>query len=158
MSYVEESLAPNEKVLLKAQINPMIFAPAVMSFIIIVLFVFPLLMLPKDQWVMRDTFLCTIAFGLFATIRLTLEAIIIMTTTEFAVTNQRIIAKRGFINRHTIEILLSKVESIAVRQNILGRAFSFGTVSVVGTGGTKESFRAIIDPIRVRNKVNQIIQ
>jgi uncharacterized membrane protein YdbT with pleckstrin-like domain len=81
-----------------------------------------------------------------------------MFTTEFAITNQRIIAKRGFIHRNTLEILLSKVESVSVYQNILGRLLDFGTVTVTGTGGTKESFKAIIAPVNVRKKVNQVIQ
>lgn len=55
-------------------------------------------------------------------------------------------------------MLLSKIESVAVHQNILGRILNFGTVTVTGTGGTKESFRAIIEPIAVRKKINQIIE
>jgi uncharacterized membrane protein YdbT with pleckstrin-like domain len=81
-----------------------------------------------------------------------------MFTTEFAVTNRRLIAKTGLIRRQTLEILLSKVESVSVDQNILGRVLNFGTVTVTGTGGTSESFLAIVDPINVRNKINQIIE
>jgi uncharacterized membrane protein YdbT with pleckstrin-like domain len=50
------------------------------------------------------------------------------------------------------------VESIAVAQNITGRLLNFGTVTVTGTGGTKESFMAISDPIGVRKQINQILE
>ena len=73
-------------------------------------------------------------------------------------TNRRVIAKHGFIRRHTLEMLLSKVESVTVSQNILGRLLNFGSVTVTGTGGTKESFRAIVEPIAVRKKINNIIE
>ena len=102
--------------------------------------------------------LCFSGFLLLYSILLGVQATIVMFTTEFAVTNRRVIAKTGFIRRHTLEILLSKVESVSVNQNILGRLLNFGTVTVTGTGGTRESFRAIVDPIDVRKKINQIIE
>lgn len=95
---------------------------------------------------------------LIFSILLGIQALIVLRTTEFAVTNRRVIAKTGFIRRHTLEMLLSKVESVAIQQNILGRMLNFGTVTITGTGGTKESFRAIVEPIEVRKKINQIIE
>jgi uncharacterized membrane protein YdbT with pleckstrin-like domain len=79
-------------------------------------------------------------------------------TTEFAVTNKRVLAKTGWIRRQTLELLLLKVESISVHQGILGRLLNFGVVTVTGTGGTKESFKAITDPVAFRSKINQIIE
>ena len=81
-----------------------------------------------------------------------------MLTTEFAVTNRRVIAKMGFIRRHTLEMLLLKIESVAVQQSILGRLLNFGTVTVTGTGGTREGFKAIVEPLAARSKINQIIE
>ncbi|URQ08871.1 hypothetical protein BRM13312_00044 [Salmonella phage BRM 13312] len=58
-------------------------------------------------------------------------------TTEFAVTNKRVIVKRGFIRRDADELRLGKVETIKVDQSITGRIFRFSTISVIGTGGTR---------------------
>ena len=55
--------------------------------------------------------------------------------TEIAVTDRRIIYKRGFINRHTEEMNMDKVASVDVDQSILGRMLDYGTVHVLGTGG-----------------------
>jgi uncharacterized membrane protein YdbT with pleckstrin-like domain len=72
---------------------------------------------------------------------------------EFAVTNRRVIVKLGFISRRTIEINLSKVESVEVNQDIFGRLFNYGTILVIGTGGTREPFALINDPLAFRRAV-----
>src|SRR6266571_5016351 len=41
--------------------------------------------------------------------------------TEMAVTNKRVIVKTGLAKRRTIELLLSRIESIAVDEPALGR-------------------------------------
>jgi uncharacterized membrane protein YdbT with pleckstrin-like domain len=74
-------------------------------------------------------------------------------TSEFAVTNKRVLVKVGFISRHTLESLLSKVETVGVDQSILGRILGYGTIVVIGTGGTREPFRAITDPLEFRHQV-----
>ena len=108
--------------------------------------------------VLGELLLC-VSFVLFLSfIWLGVQALTTILTTEFAVTNRRVIAKVGFIRRRTLEILLSKVESIAVQQPILGRILDFGTITVTGTGGTRESFRAIVGPIVVRKNINHIIE
>ena len=114
-------------------------------------------MLTKTPEIRFLMILSSIMFILW-TIKLTIEAAIIMFTTEFAITNKRIIAKTGFIQRNTLEMLLNKIESVKVNQNILGRMLDFGKVTITGTGGTNESFKAIIAPTELRNKVNQIIE
>jgi uncharacterized membrane protein YdbT with pleckstrin-like domain len=72
---------------------------------------------------------------------------------EFAVTNKRVIVKVGFISRRTIEINMSKVESVEVNQDIFGRLLNYGTIAVIGTGGTKEPFDLIDDPLAFRRAV-----
>ena len=73
--------------------------------------------------------------------------------TELAVTNRRVIFKRGLIRRHTIEMNMSKVESVDVDQSITGRIFGYGTVTIRGTGGGIEPLRNISDPLTFRNHV-----
>jgi uncharacterized membrane protein YdbT with pleckstrin-like domain len=74
-------------------------------------------------------------------------------TTEIAVTNRRIIFKKGFIRRHTIEMNMDKVESVDVDQSILGRILGYGDILVRGTGASIEPFRTIGSPIEFRNQV-----
>jgi uncharacterized membrane protein YdbT with pleckstrin-like domain len=74
-------------------------------------------------------------------------------TTELAVTNRRIVFKSGLFRRHTMEMNMSKVESVDVDQSVIGRILGFGTVTIRGTGGGIEPMRNIADPIAFRNHV-----
>jgi len=56
-------------------------------------------------------------------------------TTELAYTDKRIITKFGIIARNTDEIKINAIESIDIRQGVLGRLFNFGNLIISGTGG-----------------------
>ena len=71
-------------------------------------------------------------------------------TTELAFTNKRVIAKFGFVSRKTVELNISKVESIQVNQGILGRIFNFGTLIVSGAGNPQAPIPGISDPMAFR--------
>jgi len=77
--------------------------------------------------------------------------------TEMAVTNKRVIVKTGIVDRRTIEILLSRIESVAVEEPALGRLMGYGTVIVRGTGGTPEVFSKIYHPLEFREQVQRQI-
>lgn len=80
-------------------------------------------------------------------------AFIRQTSSEFAITNARVIAKTGFLSRRTVEINIARVESIAVDQDLFGRLLNYGTITVIGTGGTKEPFTMIDNPQLFRRMV-----
>ncbi len=78
--------------------------------------------------------------------------------TEMTVTNKRVFVKVGLAARRTIELLLSRVESIGVEEDVTGRMFGYGTVIVHGTGGTPEVFKMIAHPLEFRTQVQQQIE
>jgi uncharacterized membrane protein YdbT with pleckstrin-like domain len=77
--------------------------------------------------------------------------------TEMAVTNRRVIVKSGVAERRTIELLLSRIESVVVEESALGRLLGYGTVIVRGTGGTPEVFPKIARPLEFREQVQRQI-
>jgi uncharacterized membrane protein YdbT with pleckstrin-like domain len=77
--------------------------------------------------------------------------------TEMAVTNKRVIVKSGLANRRTIELLLQRIESIAVEEPAMGRLLGYGTVILRGTGGTPEVFPQIARPLEFREQVQRQI-
>jgi uncharacterized membrane protein YdbT with pleckstrin-like domain len=162
MSYIQDNLMPNEKILFTARVHPAVFLPSIISFVGSIAFVIYTISTANKgdtaSGFLAGFLLLAAGIFFFYSILLGFQALIVMSTTEFGVTNRRVIAKTGFIRRHTLEMLLPKIESVAVHQNILGRLLNFGTVTVTGTGGTKESFRAIVEPIGVRKKINHIIE
>ncbi|MFZ0213752.1 MAG: PH domain-containing protein [Candidatus Acidiferrales bacterium] len=78
--------------------------------------------------------------------------------TEMAVTNRRVVIKTGLASRKTIEMLLNKVESIEVSETVFGRMLGYGTIVVIGTGGTPEPFQKMAHPLQFRNQVQQQIE
>jgi uncharacterized membrane protein YdbT with pleckstrin-like domain len=77
--------------------------------------------------------------------------------TEMAVSNRRVLIKTGMTSRRTLDLMLSKVESIGVEETFMGRILGYGSVIVRGTGGTPESFVMIAHPQQFRESVQQQI-
>lgn len=71
-------------------------------------------------------------------------------TTELAITNKRVIAKKGLVQRETIEMFLNKVESVHVEQSVTGRVLNYGTVILSGTGVMSSRFEHISAPLEFR--------
>jgi len=169
MGYIEDNLMPYEKILFTARVHVAIFINAAIGLLVTVFFIFLGFYFATqvnhsfERYGSNNSFLTLLVsvfaiIFLLAAVRVGVSAVVTYFSTEFAVTNRRIVAKTGFIRRHTLEMLLSKVESISVHQSLFGRMVKMGTVIVTGTGGTRESFYAIVDPITVRKKINQIIE
>lgn len=97
-----------------------------------------------------------IFFSLRALFTLFIAPLIDKLTDEFAITNKRVIIKTGLISRRTIELNLSKIESVNVDQSILGRILGYGSLQIVGTGGTKEIFLNIQRPLTFRKKFQEL--
>ena len=95
VSYVENSLGRNERIVYKAQVSW--FSQFWRIF-------FGILLL---MWVIG------IVFIVFAVLN--------VMTTELALTNKRVIAKFGFIRRQTIERNINRIESISVRAAVMLR-------------------------------------
>lgn len=74
-------------------------------------------------------------------------------STEQGVTNKRIIYKHGIISRKTDEMRLSAIESIIIKQGILGRILGYGTVIVTGRGAGDVVIKWMADPMRVKREI-----
>lgn len=142
MGYVERNLTKGEEIIYWAKVSWGVFFRPIMLIIFLI-------------WLsskLHEYFVCiVVTFSLILLFRILLEIL----TREFALTSQRIIAKKGIITKHTMEILLSKVESITITQPLDGRIFNFGTVTIVGSGGSKEIFHSIASPYELQKQVNQ---
>lgn len=113
--------------------------------------------LVKDERIEFETTYHWIIFcNLRAILTLFIAPLIDKYTDEFAITNKRVIIKTGLISRRTLEMNLSKIESVNVDQGILGRILGYGTIRIVGTGGTKEAFPKILQPLEFRKKFQEL--
>jgi uncharacterized membrane protein YdbT with pleckstrin-like domain len=81
---------------------------------------------------------------------------IIKATTEIAVTNERVIYKKGLIARHVGEIGIDRIEGVSVSQGVWGRIWGYGTVIIRGMGIGEVILPSLIeDPISFRKAVQE---
>jgi uncharacterized membrane protein YdbT with pleckstrin-like domain len=150
VGYVERHLLPNERVVYKTRLHWILFArPALVTLVGLVLTV-ALGVVTQVAWVWYLSLLVIVAGLIWSAIHA-----VELLTSEFAVTTTRLIFKVGLMARYTTELLLGKVESIGVQQKLLGRLLNFGDLVVTGTGGAREVFPRVRDPIGFRNHVQQ---
>ena len=140
MSYVDRNLLEGEEVVYRARLHRLIFLPPVAVAVV---------------GLAVAIFVNAIAGAVFgvAAVLVFIPRFVRYMTSEFAVTNKRVIVKVGLINRHTLELVLTKIETVGVDQGVLGRIFNYGTIVVTGTGGTKEPFTNIANPLGFRKQV-----
>lgn len=144
MSYIDSNLMPNETVVYRTRLHWSTFMSAILTF---VLAVFATLSNMKSL----DWILYLIAAALI------IVSLISYVSSEFAITNRRVIIKLGFISRNSYEMLLNRIEGIEVEQGMLGRLLGYGTIVVRGMGGSREVFNKIEDPLTFRRKVQEQI-
>jgi membrane protein YdbS with pleckstrin-like domain len=150
--YVDSNLLPNEQVVYRANLHWFYFLRPILWFA----FAFFLFRTGASMNASeRDAGLGAIILGVlvvFAGIFSAIAHVITYKTSEFAVTNRRVIMKQGFIRRKTMELMLGKVDSLAVDQGIFGRIFGFGTVRVT-VATEKQSFPFLAKPLEFRRQV-----
>jgi uncharacterized membrane protein YdbT with pleckstrin-like domain len=140
MSYVEKSLIPGEQVVYRATRQRFGYTW------VGVLAVLSVLSFAHKWWLAGGVGLTLTGFtGLITWLRLS--------SSEFAVTNKRVIVKIGVLQRRTVEMMLSRIEGVSVDQSLAGRLGNYGTVTVNGTGGTHEVFNEIADPLEFRRQI-----
>lgn len=143
MSYIQQSLTPNENVIYTAKIHWFILARPVftgIATIMVILFFGRLIAIPF----------------LLMTIILLAQVLIYMYSSELAITDRRVIAKFGWISRKTYEVRTSRIEGIHVEQGFLGRILGFGTISVVGIGGSPTPIPLIANPLDFKRAADTI--
>ena len=139
MGYIESNLLADEQIVYKAKLHSVIFWKPCALIMLGVVFLF---ILPIAGMIV-------LAIGLIALI----PPVIDYTTSEFGVTNTRVIIQVGLIRRRTLELLLRHVEAILVDQSVTGRILNYGSVTLTGTGGVRETFGNISNPLEFRRRV-----
>jgi membrane protein YdbS with pleckstrin-like domain len=151
MSYLDDHLLAGERIMYRARLHWTMFLA---SIVVVLLGVALAILLQVVEPAYSFAGLALAGIGLLLAIGPAIRYV----TSEFAVTDKRVLGKVGFIERESDETLLSKVEAIAVDQGVLGRLLGFGTITITGTGGTQEVFSGISEPLEFRRQIqSQII-
>jgi uncharacterized membrane protein YdbT with pleckstrin-like domain len=146
MRYVDRILEPGENVRYRGTVSWTVYVPAVL------LGLCTLAALVFGAGEPDFTFAAGLAAAVLAVLCLFsyIPAWFRRQTTEIAVTDRRIIVKRGFIRRRTVEMNLQKVVSIDVDQTIAGRIFNYGAITIHGQGDSLERLARIDSPLKLR--------
>lgn len=147
MSYVDTHLLKDEIVIYRTLLHWKVFIiPVVFAVIVLALFV----LVAAKVGYKHPELLMFIPAILFI-----LNAYITRRSSEFAVTNRRVIMKAGVLRTRSLEILLNKVEALAVNQTLFGKMLNYGDIIITGSGGTKELYEGIENPLALRRAVQE---
>jgi PH (Pleckstrin Homology) domain-containing protein len=150
-SYTTATLQANERPLHHTTIHWMALMGSVFAAALALIFIGPIAMLASWKGFHVAWLLFLIPVGILV------AAAVGVKTSELVITDRRVLIKVGFIRRHTFEMFISKIESVAVYQGMMGRIFDYGTVEIRGTGGSAESFATIAAPLQFRDAI-QLVQ
>ena len=172
MLYVQQSLGPNEELIhvgefhwiYTAQAFMAIFWSTVASIVVVIGSVFMYKHLgyfpPELNWLEAIQYLHPglriLSFVAFIMGVLSFaQMMIVKATTEIAITNSRLVFKRGLVARHVGEMSIDRIEGVNVLQSILGRIFDYGRVAVRGMGVGEVVLPPIQDPIGFRRAIEK---
>jgi uncharacterized membrane protein YdbT with pleckstrin-like domain len=126
------NLAPGEKMIYETKLHKIIF-------------------LPGALW-------CGTLIGVLIGVPILLTEYIRRRTSHFIVTNHRVVVRIGTMRTFSVEMIVNKIETVDVFQSFWGRIFNYGTIVLVGTGGSREPFAMLADPGKFRAAVLFAVQ
>lgn len=117
-------------------------------------------------WVMGvNTALITMALIKYVLLAAIIVALLIFVwkiflylSTEYGVTNKRLICKKGILRLVVAEIATDRIESIYCLQGLMGRIFRYGTICISGVGGMMKVFYMVSRPYAFRRRIIDIIE
>jgi len=162
MSYLEASLVPGETVVYQTRLHWLVMLRHILLGLLLFAGAGALLSYFSNHPGLSNTNAHLTEGGAAALLVCGIAAIIAgmvrRNATEMAVTTRRVVVKQGLVSRKTIEMLLNKIETIEVSEPMVGRMLGYGSITIVGTGGTSEPFHKIAHPLQFRGAVQQELE
>jgi uncharacterized membrane protein YdbT with pleckstrin-like domain len=151
MAYYTKVLQPDETVKVIGRLHWSIYLRAIIVLLIALAVLLGSNWLPDPDW-QPYALLASAVIGVLGLLLL-LAAAIRRRATEIVVTDRRVIFKRGLITRHTVEMNVSRIETVDVEQGLGGRIWGYGTVLIRGTGVGLEPLVGVGSPRVIRNAI-----
>ena len=143
MSYIENNLLPDERILYRTKKHFIIFLTPVVWTLITAFFLFnPYPVLVKVAFLM----------GIVSSLSWANQALN-YATSDFVLTNKRIMMKEGFSFRHTNEARLVTLANVTINQSLFGQLLNYGTVIINTFGGENDPFAQIASPLAFRKQI-----
>jgi uncharacterized membrane protein YdbT with pleckstrin-like domain len=148
MSFIEKNLANNEKIVYKGNLHWWIYMKNVLLIVLGVIIA---------SSAKSDTANSIGGIIVFIALIGLVGAYMRSKSSEFVVTNRRIMLKTGVLKRKLVELQLNRAEGLSVDQGIIGRMLNYGSI-IVTSGGVKEVFSPIAQPYEFKKQINNAIE
>jgi uncharacterized membrane protein YdbT with pleckstrin-like domain len=76
---------------------------------------------------------------------------------SLTIKRRQVILRTGIMVRQTIDIPLNKIESIDIRQSVIGSMLGYGSLVITGTGGTRQMINYLNKPLTCRRYIEQLM-
>jgi len=76
---------------------------------------------------------------------------------SLTIQNKQVILRTGILVRNTTDIPLGKIESIDIRQSLIGSILGYGVLLITGTGGTRYMINLLDKPLTCRRYIEQLM-
>lgn len=143
MSFIQKNLATNETVVYTTKMHWWVFRWGTFFCLLGILF-------------LKASSTFGIIFILWGILQLVISYIN-FSSSEFVITNRRVILKTGFIKRRLVELQLNKAEGLAINQGLFGRMLNFGE-ALVTSGGVTNGFGPMTSPFGFKKQINEVIE
>ena len=148
MSYIDRNLLADERVIFRTRKHLIIFlTPVILS----ILALYPFF---SDNFFLREIarLIWIVALILWG------HTFLIYYTSEFAVTNKRVMMKEGFFYRHANEMRLATIARVDIDQSLLGQLFNYGNIAINSFGTSVDNFSQIASPNAFQKAVQEAQQ
>lgn len=77
--------------------------------------------------------------------------------TWISIQPHHVILQSGFWVQQTIDLPLKKIESVDIRQTLIGTIFNYGDILITGSGGSRQMLHCIQSPLTCRRYIEQYL-
>lgn len=146
MTYIDRNLVPNETILFRTKKTLVIF---LVPFILTIFAIYASYYMQTNSILNRvDWVPALIVFIIWCQTGLDYWS------SEYAVTNKRVMMREGFFVRHANEMRLNSISQVNVAQSLIGQLLNYGVVSI-NAFGAFDAYPMIDKPMLFQKYVNE---
>ena len=166
MSYIDKNLLPDEVILFRTKKHFIIFTIPAIYLLFALFFASNWGLAHTYQQLFQNDGLAGEVMRRFPLAIFTLAAIITGTrqwlaymTSDYVVTNFRIVMKHGFFDRYVTDTRLTTISHVSVEQPLLGQVLNYGSLIINNFGGARDAFIEVAYPNLFQKTVQgQLVQ
>lgn len=164
MSYIDNNLLPDEKIIFRTKKHYIVFLVPVIFLIVSLFFCtdnhithnidntlsalsssIPLL--SKAHFLPALVFLLAAVFS-------GIQQWILYQVSDYVVTNKRVIMREGLVQRSVSDLRLSTISNVNIDQGLLAQLLNYGNITINGFGGSADQFMQVNAPGEFQRSVH----